>query len=89
MLSRDIAAITMDMNGVETIKFNALGGTDTITVNDLSKTAVKHVAIDLSATPGSGKGDGNAPVGPLPATDSRQHLLAIHVRGAHHACGAA
>ena len=33
--SRDVANITMDVNGVETISFNAMGGTDTITVNDL------------------------------------------------------
>ena len=36
------------------IDFNALGGADTITVNDLATTDVKHVAIDLESTPGSG-----------------------------------
>src|SRR5438874_5355477 len=35
---RDVANITMDLNDVETIDFNALGGADTITVNDLSGT---------------------------------------------------
>ena len=28
----------MDLNGVETVDFTALGGADTITVNDLSGT---------------------------------------------------
>jgi Ca2+-binding RTX toxin-like protein len=58
--TRDVANITMDLNGVENIHFNALGGADTITVNDLSKTDVKNVALDLSGTLGSGSGDGQA-----------------------------
>ena len=59
-LTRDIGNITMDLNGVERIQLNALGGADTITVNDLTGTDVKQVAIDLAATPGSGQGDGAA-----------------------------
>jgi Ca2+-binding RTX toxin-like protein len=58
--TRDVANITMDLNGVENIRFNALGGADTITVNDLSKTDVKDVALDLSGTLSSGTGDGQA-----------------------------
>ena len=49
----------MDLDGVERIQFAALGGADNIMVNDLTETDVKQVAIDLSATPGSG-GDGAA-----------------------------
>jgi Ca2+-binding RTX toxin-like protein len=60
VFSRDVAAITMSLDNVENIDFNALGGADTITVNDLSKTDVRHVAIDLAATPGSGVSDGSA-----------------------------
>jgi len=37
-LHRDVANITMDLNGVENIQFNALGGADRITVNDLTGT---------------------------------------------------
>jgi Ca2+-binding RTX toxin-like protein len=59
-LFRDVANITMDLNGVENINVTALGGADTVTVNDLTGTAVKQVAIDLSATSGSGVGDGAA-----------------------------
>jgi Ca2+-binding RTX toxin-like protein len=58
VLTRDVGSVTMTMANTETIDINALGAADSITVNDLSTTAVKHVAIDLSATPGSGKGDG-------------------------------
>jgi Ca2+-binding RTX toxin-like protein len=57
-LFRDIANITMDLNGVERIQVNALGAADTITVNDLTGTDAKQVAIDLSAPAGSGQGDG-------------------------------
>jgi Ca2+-binding RTX toxin-like protein len=59
-LTREIGTITMDLNGVERIEVNALGGADTITVNDLSGTGVTQVAIDLAGTPGSGQGDGAA-----------------------------
>jgi Ca2+-binding RTX toxin-like protein len=58
--TRDVANITMDLNDVENIQFNALGGADNIVVGDLSGTAVKQVNLDLSATPGSGQGDGAA-----------------------------
>ena len=60
LFTRDVANITMDLSSVEHIDFNALGGADTITVNDLSKTDVSQVAIDLAAQPGSGVGDGQA-----------------------------
>ena len=55
--SRDVASITMDLNGVETIAFRALGGADTITVNDLTGTDVTKVAVDLGV---AGGGDGAA-----------------------------
>jgi Ca2+-binding RTX toxin-like protein len=61
-MSRDVANIVMDLNSVEHIQFNALGGADTITVNDLTGTGTTQVALDLSATPGSGLGDGAADV---------------------------
>jgi Ca2+-binding RTX toxin-like protein len=55
--SRDFANITMDLNGVEVIDFNAFGGADTITVNDLSATDVSVVNLDLSSAAGIGIGD--------------------------------
>jgi Ca2+-binding RTX toxin-like protein len=45
---RNVANITMDCNGVESIRFNALGGADVITVNDLTGTAVTNVDLNLS-----------------------------------------
>ena len=49
--TRDVGNITMDLNNVEQIHFNALGGADNITVNDLTGTDVTQVTINLAATP--------------------------------------
>lgn len=59
-LTRNVAAITMDSQGVEIIRFNAFGGADTITVNDLTGTGVTDFNLDLAATPSSGIPDGFA-----------------------------
>src|SRR5262249_11323134 len=59
-LTRDVAAITMDVNGVEQVNIVARGGADTLTVNNLSGTSATGVNIDLAGTPGSGVGDGSA-----------------------------
>ncbi len=57
-LFRDVAAVTMDMDDVEKIEFNALGGADNINVGDLSGTDVQEVVIDLAGTIGGTTGDG-------------------------------
>src|SRR5437868_6845322 len=59
-LFRDVGNVTMDVNSMEDIDINALGGADNITIDDLTGTGVKRVAIDLSAPIGSGSGDGAA-----------------------------
>ena len=58
--TRDIAGITMDCNGVEKVVFNALGGADDITVNDLTGTSVSNVVLNLGATLNSVTGDNAA-----------------------------
>jgi Ca2+-binding RTX toxin-like protein len=55
---RDIANITMDTHGVERVDFNALGGADLVTVNDLSGTDVGSVNVDLAGILGGATGDG-------------------------------
>jgi hypothetical protein len=57
---RDIANITMDTAGVERVDFNALGGTDEVTVNDLTGTDVNEFNVDLAGTLGGTAGDGAA-----------------------------
>ena len=54
---RDIANVTMDLNDVEHIDFNALGGADKIVVNDLSGTDVTEVNINLASTIDGTAGD--------------------------------
>jgi Ca2+-binding RTX toxin-like protein len=51
--TRDVANITMDLSNIETVDFNALGGADTITVGDLSKTNVKEVNLNLGGADGA------------------------------------
>jgi Ca2+-binding RTX toxin-like protein len=55
---RDVGAITMDTRGVERVDVPALGGADTITVNDLTATDVSAVNADLAGTLGGASGDG-------------------------------
>jgi Ca2+-binding RTX toxin-like protein len=51
---RDVASVTMDLNDVESIDFNALGGADTIVINDLSGTDVTEINLNLAAPGGGG-----------------------------------
>ena len=53
LFTRDVANIVMDLDDVEAIEAKALGGTDTVTVNDLSGTDVVDLRADLAA-PGGG-----------------------------------
>jgi hypothetical protein len=55
---RDVASITMDTESVERVDFNALGGADVVTVNDLTGTDVTDVNIDLAGALGGAAGDG-------------------------------
>ncbi|NJM44953.1 MAG: calcium-binding protein [Alkalinema sp. RU_4_3] len=51
---RNVANITMDMDGIEQLDLNALGGIDTITINDLTGTALKQLNLNLGS---DGQGD--------------------------------
>lgn len=58
--ARDVANVTVDCGEIEDVRFHALGGADTITVNDLSGTGVSNVALDLANPAGGGAGDNQA-----------------------------
>jgi len=49
---RDLGNIRMDLDGVENVDVQALGGADTLTVNNLEGTAVRLADLDLSAQGG-------------------------------------
>ncbi|MEQ1952600.1 calcium-binding protein [Mesorhizobium sp. CN2-181] len=58
LFTRNIANIVMDLDDVESVKHQALGGADIINVNDLSGTDVKQVEVNLSGIIGGAAGDG-------------------------------
>jgi Ca2+-binding RTX toxin-like protein len=58
LFTRNIANVVMDLNDVESIDYNALGGADQVTVNDLSGTDVVEVNVNLAGTLGGSAGDG-------------------------------
>jgi Ca2+-binding RTX toxin-like protein len=53
---RDVANVLMDLNDVEAITFNALGGADNIVVGDLSGTDVTEVNVNLAGSGGVNDG---------------------------------
>ena len=55
-LFRDVANVTQDMNGIENLALSTLGGSDVVTVNDLTGTDLKHANINLAAIGGGGDG---------------------------------
>jgi Ca2+-binding RTX toxin-like protein len=56
LFTRDVGAIVMDMNDVESIDARSFGGADTLRVNDLSGTDVVGVNANLTATGGGDDG---------------------------------
>jgi Ca2+-binding RTX toxin-like protein len=62
LLTRNVGAIVMDVNDLETFTINALGGTDSVVLNDLSGTDATQINVDLSGTLGGTAGDGQADV---------------------------
>jgi hypothetical protein len=55
-LTRDIASVTMETRGVEQLELALLAGADTVTMSDLSATAMRAVRINVAAFGGGGDG---------------------------------
>jgi Ca2+-binding RTX toxin-like protein len=53
---RNVANVTMDFNDVEQLDINALGGTDTITINNLAGTDLHQIILNLGNAGGTGDG---------------------------------
>jgi Ca2+-binding RTX toxin-like protein len=58
-LTRDVGNVVMDLNDIEVVNLNTLGGADTVTVNDLSGTGLTQLNLNLAGVAGPG-GDGAA-----------------------------
>jgi hypothetical protein len=70
---RDPGNIRMDMDGVETVQFNALGGTDTMTVNDMRGTDIRRADINVGVLGGA---DGVLDTVTVNATEQGDHVRA-------------
>ncbi|HTV70704.1 MAG TPA: calcium-binding protein [Rhizobiaceae bacterium] len=57
LFARNLGNITMDINDVERLDLNALGGTDEIIVNSLTATDLTNINVNLSGTIGGTAGD--------------------------------
>jgi hypothetical protein len=55
-LTRNVAAIDMDLGSLEQIRVRTLGGSDVVTVGDLRGTGVRTVSSDLRASDGGADG---------------------------------
>ena len=55
-LFRNVAAITMDFDGIEAANIRALGSSDQITIGDLTGTDLKSANVNLAAFDGTGDG---------------------------------
>jgi hypothetical protein len=53
-LTRNVALVAMDFDGIERLGVRALGGADTITVDDLTGTDLKAANVDLTGFDGNG-----------------------------------
>ena len=57
LFTRDVANVTMDLAGVEQVDFAALGGADTVTVDDLTGTDLAVLNVDLEVAFGVDDGE--------------------------------
>jgi Ca2+-binding RTX toxin-like protein len=72
--TRNVGSVVMDVNDVERIQVNALGGADAITVNDLTGTDVVQVDVSLGSTIGGATGDGAADTVTVKGTNGGDHI---------------
>jgi hypothetical protein len=69
---RDVANISMDMDDVERLDLTALGGTDTVTVEDMTGTDMRQADVDLSGP--AGGPDGSPDVVTVKGTERRDRV---------------
>jgi Ca2+-binding RTX toxin-like protein len=75
---RDVANVTMDLNDVERIDFQALAGTDNIVVHDLSGTDTSEVNISLASAANPVTGDGQADRVTTEGTAGNDAIIVTH-----------
>ncbi len=78
--TRSLGNIVMDINDIEKIDLNALGGVDQIKINDLSGTDVTEVKVNLAGTIGGTAGDAAADIVTVNAHQRRQRHRRVRRR---------
>jgi Ca2+-binding RTX toxin-like protein len=76
-LTRDVAAITTDADGIETVNVRLLGSADTLTVNDLTGTDVTTVGVDLAGFDGNGDGSADSVIANGTAGPDKVHVTSF------------
>jgi trimeric autotransporter adhesin len=71
----------IDLIGVEGIRFHALGGRDSIAINDTSGTDLGRVVVDLEGALGAGTGDGEADLVTVNGTAGNETISVTSVNG--------
>ncbi len=79
--TRNLGNIVMDLDGVEALELNALGGTDTFIVNPLAGTALTDILADLAGTIGGGTGDAAADSIIVNGTSGDDVIYVTHTNG--------
>jgi RTX calcium-binding nonapeptide repeat (4 copies) len=75
--TRNLGTITMDLNGIEAIDVHALGGSDSVLVNNVSGTDLKRVDVDLAPVLGGSTGDGLADTVTVGGTKGDDSIAAV------------
>ena len=76
-LFRDVANVTQDMNGIENLALSTLGGSDVVTVNDLTGTDLRHANVNLAAIGGGGDGQPDIVIANGTEGPDRVHVGAV------------
>lgn len=71
---RNVAAVTMDLVGIELLVYHAFGGADFVTVSPLAGTDAQRVLVNLESSLGSGTGDAQADTVRVEGTESGDSL---------------
>ena len=80
--TRNLGNIVMDLNGVEALDLNTLGGTDSTTIDDLAGTGLTDVTVDQALDLGSDFSDGAADTVQIEGTDGIDTIAAAANGGA-------
>jgi hypothetical protein len=89
LFTRNLGNIEIDHDDVEVIDVRALGGTDTVTVNDVGGTDLARVDVDLAAALGGSTGDGQADTVTVAATKGDDSIAVDANAGAAEVSGLA